>query len=237
MNTMEGMIENGLKTLEEMKLLLPAAAFQHSFGLVLLESVQVGFIFSAGVGTGVILRHDKVAKKWSPPVAVGLSNVGAGVALGLERKHMVIFLTETQMMDAMASDFSLRLSLQSSVAVGPVGDEIDITAQIGNRGAGATSGYTQTRGLYVGVELEGAALAPRHKVNEDFYGRDIPVLKILFGTVEDMPACEPLDRLHAKLDELSKAPDHDPDHPTAKPFLANPPHTLDQKEELRGEPL
>jgi lipid-binding SYLF domain-containing protein len=218
------LIEVSHKSLEAMKLALPAAAFQHSFGLVVLEAVQVGFIVTAGVGTGIILRHDKVNQQWSPPIAVGLSNVGA---VGLERKHMVIFLTEAEMMHTMASDFNFRLGLQSSIVAGSMGQEVDITAQIGTQGAGLTSGYTFTRGLYVGVELEGASLAPRTRVNTAFYGDEITPKKVLFGSIEDMPVCEPLDRLHAKLYELSLTADPDPAYAEtiARPFMKNTANT------------
>ena len=229
---MEGMIYAGLRTLEEMKLSIPAAAFEHSFGLVLLEAVQVGFIFSAGVGTGILLRHDKQNKTWSPPLAIGISNVGAGLAAGLERKHVVIFLTEDQMMHAMASDFSFRLGIQSSVAAGPIGEEHDLTAHIGTEGAGVTSSYTHVRGLYVGLEMEGAMLGPRDRVNEQFYG-DIPPKKILFGVVENMPKLKALDRLHTKLNELAAAADPDPAYAEtiASPFVKNTAQTetLDTK--------
>jgi SH3 domain-containing YSC84-like protein 1 len=223
-NTMEGMIEAALKTLDEMKFAFPAKVVEYSFGIVLLEAVQVGFIISAGVGTGILLRHDKANEKWSPPIAVGLSNVGAGMSVGLERKHMVIFLTEAAMMQTMASDFSFRIGLQSSIAVGPIGEEVDMTAQIGAQGSGLTSGYTYTRGMYVGIELEGAALAPRTKVNEAFYGKSITPKKVLFGVVEDMPVCKPLDKLHAKLLELASAPDPDPAYveTIARPFMTTP---------------
>jgi hypothetical protein len=75
--------------------------------------------------------------------------------------------------------------------------------------------------LYVGFELEGAALAPRNKVNEKFYGKALAAKKILFGAVEDIPTCEPLGRLHTKFTELAQSPDPDPAYAEtiAHPFL------------------
>lgn len=230
---MEGMIKASIKTLDEMKLSLPPAAFQHSFGLVILEAIQVGFIITAGVGTGILIRHDKKNKTWSHPIAVGLSNLGAGLVAGLQRKHMVIFITERQMMGAMASDFSFRLGMHSNLTVGTLGEEFDITAHIGTKGSGTTSGYTKTKGLYVGAELEGAALAPRKGVNEAFYGCRMAPKKVLFGQIDDVPQCEPLDELYEKLEELAVAEDRGPKYveTIARPFVKNTTDTNTIKKE------
>ena len=231
---MEGLIESSLSTLEELKLELPAAAFEHSFGLVIMEAVQVGFIFSGSVGTGILLHHDKTTHTWSPPIAVGLTGLGAGFLAGIEKKHMVIFLTQVQMMHAMASDFSFRLGAEYSVAVGPIGAEYDVTGHVGTKGSGVTSGYTHTKGWYMGLEMQGAALAPRPAVNQAFYQQAYEPKKVLFGKIDNIPACPALDRLHAKLAELASAPPPEPAYAEtiAQPFLKNTEatNTLDKAE-------
>ena len=204
MTSMEGIINLSLSTLEDLKVELPAAAFKESFGLVIIEAVQVGLLFSGSLGTGILLYHDKDAQKWSPPVAIGLSGLGAGLLAGMETKHMVIFLTNAQIMHAMASDFSFRLGADYSVAVGPMGGEFDVTGHIGTTGAGTTSGYTHTKGWYMGLEMQGAALAHRQAINQAFYERNHEPKNILFGKI-NAPASDALDRLYVKLAELASA--------------------------------
>lgn len=226
-NTMEGMIDSAIQLLENPRFKLPPHLFEHSFGIVLLESVQAGFLFSAQMGTGLLLRHDKHTSSWSPPLAIGVTGVGAGLSMGAEKKHMVIFLTADQMTRAFSSDFSLRLGVQTSMVVYDVGEEMDLTAQIGNKGSGATSAYTSSRGFYMGVEAAGSALAPRTAINKKFYGQKLTPKKIVFGNVEDVPQCEALDHLHALLFELAQAPPLSPSYAEtiAHPFLKTTRHT------------
>ena len=204
---MEGMIESSIALLEDAKQQLPPKAFEKCHGVVILESAQVGFLLSAQMGTGILLRHDKAHKKWSAPLAVGMTGIGFGLAGGLEKKHAIILLTDAHMTQAMASDFSIRTGFQSGLSVFGMGKEADMTAHLGSAGATLTkTQHTSSVGVYAGIEADVATLNPRTAVNEKFYGKKLTPKEIVFGQVEDisMPVCEPLDRLYQKLTELEK---------------------------------
>jgi lipid-binding SYLF domain-containing protein len=76
--TMEGMQWNANHVLE--KALDPATngvprdLFRQAKGLVLISVLEVGFIFSGNVGTGILLA--KKENDWSAPSAVGLAGIG-----------------------------------------------------------------------------------------------------------------------------------------------------------------
>lgn len=228
---MEGMIESALQFLQDpltgavapsntiSKDADPYAAlptrtkpksFQDCYGIVILEAIQVGFLFSAQMGTGILLRHDQATNTWSPPLAIGLTGVGAGLMMGAEKKQMIIFLTKDQMTKSMSSDFSLRLGVENSYAIG-YGEVGQMTAQIGNQGGPtATSGEGITKGFYTGAQVEGSALAPRTAINEKFYGTKLDPKEILFGKPEDIePDCAALKRLQHKLFDLSDRKTYD----------------------------
>ncbi|CAB9513864.1 LAS seventeen-binding protein 3 [Seminavis robusta] len=228
-NKMEGMIQASVKLLEkwEFQERLSPKVVQHAHGIAILEIIQAGFLFNGQIGTGVLLRHDKTTNTWGHPLAIGLTGAGAGISLGAEKKHIAIFLTREQMTQAMASDFSLRLGLQTSLVVMDAGEEMDLTAHVGNKGSGVSSAYASTLGFYLGVEANGSVLAPRKAVNEAFYGAKLTPKKIVFGQVEDAPACEALDQLRTKLLELSEAPAAGPSYAEtiAHPFLKTTKHT------------
>lgn len=229
-STMEGMIESALQFLQDPLTdavappgtmpkdadpyaALPTRskpkAFQDCSGIVILEAIQVGFLFSAQMGTGILLRHDQATNTWSPPLAIGLTGVGAGLVMGAEKKQMIIFLSGDQMTKAMSSDFSIRLGVENSYSIG-YGEVGQMTAQVGNQGGTATSGEGTTKGFYTGAQIEGTALAPRTAINEKFYGKKLDPKEILFGKPEDIePECATLKRLQHKLFDLSDRKTYD----------------------------
>ncbi|CAB9528935.1 LAS seventeen-binding protein 3 [Seminavis robusta] len=204
--TMEGMIESSLKLLEDAESNArdtPPEAFQEAFGIVILESMQAGFFFSAEVGTGILLRHDKTNSAWSPPLAIGLTGVGAGLSFGAEKKHMIIFLKEDQFdQTAMTNDFTISLGLEQSFAIGPIGESNEIASNIGNKGSGIATGYSTAVGLYTGLQAGGSTIAPRTAINKKFYGEKLTPKEILFGSIE-VPQSEALAKLHAQLSKLA----------------------------------
>ena len=114
---MERNIEAAIKILDNEDH-LRAAELKKCHGIVVMAAAEVGFLFSAQIGTGILLRHDNEKNIWGPPLAVGLSGVGVGISLGAEKKDMIIILPEEQMTKAFTSDFSFRIGLDHSWAIG-----------------------------------------------------------------------------------------------------------------------
>ena len=202
--SMEGMIEASLKLLCDNDMPedeMAAGAFQNAHGVVIMESVQAGFLVSAEVGTGILLRHDKQTQQWSAPLAIGLTGVGAGFSMGAQKKHMIIFLNDEQMTKAMTSDFSLKFGFDQGWSIGKFGEGNEIHGQVGNKGTGVSSGHSENIGIYSGLQAETTAMAPRTLINKKFYGEKLRPKEIVFGKPEDiMPQpSEPLQNLHAKL--------------------------------------
>lgn len=199
-------MESSVDLLEEMAQLVPAVEFQQCSGVVIVEVFQGGLFLSAQIGRGILMRHDAVTNAWSPPLAIGMTGVGAGLLMGFERKTMVIFLNGDQMTNAMSSDFSLRLGMQNSIVLYDGGETLDMTAQLGNKGYALTSAYTSTEGLYFGpLEVDGAAMAPRTAVNEQFYGQKLPPKQVVHRDIGEWPNSDALERLHAKLMQFAQA--------------------------------
>ncbi len=198
--------------------------FKHCHGIVLISSVEVGFVLSGNVGTGILMRHDMMNDKWSPPCAVEITGIGAGLYAGAEKKDICLFLTNRDMVKALTGTFQLRLGPHTSLTVGPLGKEFDFTLHMSSRGFVSTSSFAHTSGIGVGISLEGAALLPKSGVNREFYGEKVAPKKIVYGQV-DTPEGSGVEQLHEKLQALA----HD-DSPLqleykdtiASPFLKKP---------------
>lgn len=201
--SMEGMISAALKILKETEDYdLPREDLKNAKGVVIMESIQAGFFFSAQVGTGILLLHDKATDSWSNPLAIGLTGVGAGLAIGAEKKNMIILLNDDQMTQAMASDFSFRFGFDQSWAIGKVGEGGNLAAQVGNKGSGMSVGHSTNVGIYTGISADGTLLAPRTHVNEKYYGKKLKPKEIVFDGAKDPPPSADLVFLYSKLSQL-----------------------------------
>lgn len=202
-NTLEGMIENSSRILDEALNGVPRADFKHCSGIVLISAIEIGFLLSGSVGTGVVIAQDKQKKTWSPPMAIGLTGVGAGFLVGAEKKDVVVFLMDPGAMNTLSGDFQLKLGVECSAVAGPFGEEEDISLNTSNKGFTVTTSYTIAKGAFVNVGLEGTVLAPRKGLNKKFYGEDVTPKAILFDRTVTVPEGCGLGELHRKLTSLA----------------------------------
>ncbi len=97
MQTMEGLIWNANKVLDYA--MRPGLRGVHSgqfrtcAGICILSSLQVGYVVSGSVGSGIFMKHN-FDDSWSNPVAVGITTVGLGVTVGATLKDALIFMTD-----------------------------------------------------------------------------------------------------------------------------------------------
>jgi lipid-binding SYLF domain-containing protein len=98
--TMEGMIWNANHVLE--KALsphingMPKRLFKECVGVVMMHSVQLGFILSGTTATGILLKKNADGTGWSPPCAVGMSGLGFGILIGVSASDLFVFIMDDQ---------------------------------------------------------------------------------------------------------------------------------------------
>lgn len=190
-----------------------------------MSAYQASFLFSANGGTGVLLRHDKKENKWSAPCAIGLGGAGAGIQAGIEKKSIIMFLSEKAAMKALSGEFQLRVGSQITLTLGPEGEEDDFYAHFSNRGVASTSSFAHTKGLAFGISFEGGVITPRFRANEEYFGEKVSPKKILYGEVT-LPEVSKLGELHRALDAaMVKKSEKKPEYKdtVTSPFL-NKPH-------------
>jgi lipid-binding SYLF domain-containing protein len=69
---------------------LPKNLFEDCLGVVMVSIIEAGFIFSANVGTGIVLlKQADGTFSQSAPCAVGLTGVGFGLLAGASVKDVV----------------------------------------------------------------------------------------------------------------------------------------------------
>uniref|UniRef100_A0A8C2R8D3 SH3 domain-containing YSC84-like protein 1 n=1 Tax=Capra hircus TaxID=9925 RepID=A0A8C2R8D3_CAPHI len=149
-------------------------------GLAILSVIKAGFLVTARGGSGIVLARLPDGR-WSAPSAIGIAGLGGGFELGIEVSDLVIILNYDRAVEAFAKGGNLTLGGNLTVAVGPLGRNLE--GNVSLRSSAAVFTYCKSRGLFAGISLEGSCLIERKETNRKFYCRDIRAYDILFGDI------------------------------------------------------
>ncbi|KAI4792010.1 hypothetical protein KUCAC02_033658, partial [Chaenocephalus aceratus] len=158
-------------------------------------------------GSGIVIAR-LGDRRWSAPSAIGIAGLGGGFEIGVERRAV----------DAFTKGGNLTLGGNCTVAVGPIGRNVE--ADVSIRSPAAVFTYCRSRGLFAGISLEGSGLIERKDTNRKFYGREIRASAILNGDVEPPPECYDLYHI---LDEYTDAYTADWTSKNMRPKSSGPP--------------
>uniref|UniRef100_U6CRK1 SH3 domain-containing YSC84-like protein 1 n=1 Tax=Neovison vison TaxID=452646 RepID=U6CRK1_NEOVI len=158
--------------------IIPAHVIAKAKGLAILSVIKAGFLVTARGGSGVVLARLPDGK-WSAPSAIGIAGLGGGFEVGIEVSDLVIILNYDRAVEAFAKGGNLTLGGNFTVAVGPLGRNLE--GNVALRSSAAVFTYCKSRGLFAGVSLEGSCLIERKDTNRKFYCRDVRAYDVLFG--------------------------------------------------------
>uniref|UniRef100_A0A9L0INL5 SH3 domain-containing YSC84-like protein 1 n=1 Tax=Equus asinus TaxID=9793 RepID=A0A9L0INL5_EQUAS len=112
---------------------------------------------------------------------------------------LVIILNYDRAVEAFAKGGNLTLGGNFTVAVGPLGRNLE--GDISLRSSAAVFTYCKSRGLFAGISLEGSCLIERKETNRKFYCQEIRAYDILFG---DIPRPAQAEDLYEVLDSFTE---------------------------------
>ncbi len=154
---------------------IPPRILRNARGLAIISVVKAGLIFSGKAGEGVVVA--RTGHGWSGPSFIGTGGAGWGPQIGAQVTDFVIVLNNESAVRAFSKGGNVTLGADASVAAGPVGRaaEADVTPRA------AIYTYSKTKGLFIGVSLEGAVIGTRKGANEHYYGRPVSAYDICMG--------------------------------------------------------
>ncbi|HYC01102.1 MAG TPA: lipid-binding SYLF domain-containing protein [Candidatus Limnocylindrales bacterium] len=138
--------------------------------------VKAAWFVGGHYGKGVLSCRSERAD-WSPPVHVMLTGGGFGLQFGASSTDVVLFfMTERSVRSLLSS--KIKLSGDAGVAAGPVGRSTSASTDIAMNAE--IYSYARSRGLFVGVSIEGGYLGVDGDDTRAFYGRNYRAQTILF---------------------------------------------------------
>src|SRR5579885_1789542 len=149
-----------------------------------MVKIAVGFGGSHGKGIATCRTADG---RWSAPAPVTITGGSWGLQLGGQAVDLVMVVMNQSGMDHLLSS-KFKLGADASAAAGPVGRDAGADTDIKMRSEVLT--YSRARGLFAGVDLNGAALTQDKDETRLLYGKFEPFEAILDGKVQPTSSSE-----------------------------------------------
>jgi lipid-binding SYLF domain-containing protein len=131
--------------------------------------------WGARVGKGVMSCRD-ASGHWGPPIFLTVKGGSFGFQIGVEKADVVLFfMTDKSARSLMESKFTL--GGKAGLAAGPVGRTAEASTDL--KLDAEIYSYARSKGLFAGISLEGARVAPDEKATRRFYGPSADSRKIL----------------------------------------------------------
>ena len=148
---------------------IPPAMLGTAQGIAIFPNmIKGGFILGVNYGKGVLLvrRSDG---SWSPPAMVTMGGGSLGFQAGVQAADIVLVFATPRSLEGMMRGEKVTLGADANVALGPIG-------RSANAGTDARMGaeiysYARSRGLFLGVSVNGASLSLDPNANAMLYGR------------------------------------------------------------------
>ena len=152
---------------------------------------KAGFIFGAKYGRGFATCRRAGGSGWSAPAAMQVEGGSFGFQIGASETDVALLVMNDGGMKRLLSD-KFTLGGEATVAAGPLGR--DAAAQTDAELHAEMLSYSRSRGLFAGISLEGATLAPDPDTNRELYRHDATNREILTGNFKTPAAAGKFER-------------------------------------------
>jgi len=144
--------------------------------------LKISFIFGGNYGKGVATCRTSTG--WSAPAFFRMDGGSFGFQAGGEASDLVLIIrTDEGMQYLLQSKF--KLGADAAAAAGPVGRDAQAATDLTMRAQILT--YSRSRGLFLGVSLNGAVVRQDNGGTRAFYGKDWTFYSLLNGEVAPPP--------------------------------------------------
>ena len=140
--------------------------------------VKFAFIFAGNYGRG--LATCRTGHGWSAPLFLAIEGGSVGYQIGGSSTDIVMLFMNDHALHSLLSD-KFKLGADASVAAGPVGrnaaagTDLKLNAEI--------LSYSRSKGVFIGVSLNGAVVQADKSGDKAMYGDDVNRHEILDGKV------------------------------------------------------
>src|ERR1035437_6475888 len=135
---------------------------------------KLAFIFGGNYGRG--LATCRTGNSWSAPMFVAVGGGSVGFQIGGSFTDVVMLFMNDHALQSLMSD-KFKIGADATVAAGPVGrqaaagTDVKLNAEI--------LSYSRSKGVFVGVSVDGAVVQADHSGDQAMYGSNVTRREIL----------------------------------------------------------
>jgi SH3 domain-containing YSC84-like protein 1 len=151
--------------------------------IVIPSMVNVAVVFGGRHGRGVATCRttNSAGNGWSAPAPVDITGGSWGLQLGGQAIDLVMLVMNQKGMDHLLSS-KFKIGAEASGAAGPVGREAAADTDWKMKAEILT--YSRARGLFAGIDLNGASIKQDRDETAVLYGKILPFQEVLSGQVQ-----------------------------------------------------
>lgn len=169
---------------------LPKSVLDQAICVLIFPSVKkVAIGIGGSYGRGALVCRKEMKGSWGAPAMYSLDQGSIGVQLGSTATDFVLVIMDKKGVEQILSG-KTKLGSNAAAAAGPTG------AQATSYNAESMNvdvlTYSQSKGLFAGVSLEGATMDTDKDANKSLYGKDLTATQIAEGGQAVVPAAKPL---------------------------------------------
>ena len=147
------------------------------------DTISGGLGIGGKYGQGIIMVRTKEKNKWSPPAIFTIAGASLGWQIGGQATDIVLLFMSERSIGGILQG-KLKLGADAAVAAGPVGRDAEASTDMK---LGGILSYSRTKGLFIGVKLEGDVITQHWDGKEDLYGKKLSADEILLEGQVAMP--------------------------------------------------
>jgi len=167
---------------------VPDSVMRNATCVAVVPSLKkAAFVIGGQYGQGVVTC--KTGTRWSAPVFIRMVGGSWGLQIGAEGTDLVLIaVNEKGMQDLLKSKF--KIGADAAAVAGPVGRNAEASTDWKLNAELLT--YSRSKGLLVGINLDGTSVSQNTDDTDSFYGGSAQSgQSILRGAVPTPPAAQP----------------------------------------------
>src|ERR1700728_3345983 len=160
---------------------IPQQVMEKAECVIVFPSVlKAAFVVGASYGRGAMVCRtgEDFRGPWGAPAMMALEGGSVGFQIGGQATDLVLLVMNDRGAQSILSS-KVKLGGDASIAAGPVGRDASANTDAFMRAE--ILSYSRTRGVFVGVSLEGSTLRPDDDATADVYGQKLTAKEIVIG--------------------------------------------------------
>lgn len=164
---------------------VPRSILDKAEGIAVFPSVlKGGLVFGAQYGHGILSVRDRGTRTWSAPAFLSLTGGSFGAQIGGQAVDLVLVIMNRRGLEQLLRN-QFKIGVDAAAAAGPVGRNAEASTDIQLRAE--ILSYSRSRGLFVGVTINGASVRQDQDANMHFYGKAYTTRQIVMERLGGAP--------------------------------------------------